>query len=107
MSRIGSPLPKSVVYRRRWQGATTRNSWRYSEEEQRSQRRRDAPELVTDFRFGTLGAERDFHLIAFEVGHRLDRDGPSDQSLEPLDAAALLGGQEGRDFRVHAEGDAG
>jgi len=29
----------------RLQGATTRNSWRYSEEEQRSQRRRDAPEF--------------------------------------------------------------
>src|SRR5436309_14690185 len=45
VSRTRSPLPKSGVGRRRWQGATTRNSWRYSEEEQRSQRRRDAPEF--------------------------------------------------------------
>src|SRR5207244_5462971 len=45
VSRTRSPLPKSGVDRRRWQGATTRNSWRYSEEEQRSQRRRDAPEF--------------------------------------------------------------
>src|SRR5438046_5839431 len=45
VSRSRSPLPKSGVDRRRWQGATTRNSWRYSEEEQRSQRRRDAPEF--------------------------------------------------------------
>src|SRR5438128_9965079 len=45
VSRTRSPLPKSGVTRRRWQGATTRNSWRYSEEEQRSQRRRDAPEF--------------------------------------------------------------
>src|SRR5438128_6611495 len=45
VSRTRSPLPKSGVDRRRWQGATTRNSWRYSEEEQRSQRRRAAPEF--------------------------------------------------------------
>src|SRR5437762_775422 len=45
VSRTRSPLPKSGVDRRRWQGATTRNSWRYSEEEQRSQRRRGAPEF--------------------------------------------------------------
>src|SRR5438445_1815873 len=44
-SRTRSPLPKAVADRRRWQGATTRNSWRYSEEEQRSQRRRDAREF--------------------------------------------------------------
>ena len=44
VSRTRSPLPKAVADRRRWQGATTRNSWRYSEEEQRSQRRRDAAE---------------------------------------------------------------
>src|SRR5947207_3014563 len=45
VSRTRSPLPESGVDRRRWQGATTRNSWRYSEEEQRSQRRRDVPEF--------------------------------------------------------------
>src|SRR5213078_3422266 len=50
VSRTRSPLPKSGVDRRRWQGATTRNSWRYSEEEQRSQRRRDAAELGDGFR---------------------------------------------------------
>src|SRR5438445_10917142 len=49
-SRTRSPLPKAVADRRRWQGATTRNSWRYSEEEQRSQRRRDAAELGDGFR---------------------------------------------------------
>src|SRR5436853_5584051 len=49
-SRTRSPLPKSEADRRRWQGATTRNSWRYSEEEQRSQRRRDAAELGDGFR---------------------------------------------------------
>src|SRR5439155_20988391 len=50
VSRTRNPWPKSVADRRRWQGGTTRNSWRYSEEEQRSQRRRDAAELGDGFR---------------------------------------------------------
>src|SRR5882724_10052604 len=61
VSRTRSPLPKLGVDRRRWEGATTRNSWRYSEEEQRSQRRRAAPEFgdglrVRDTRFDSVRA---------------------------------------------------
>src|SRR5213592_4741525 len=62
VSRTRSPLPKSGVDRRRWQGATTRNSWRYSEEEQRSQRRRDAPEFGDGLRI------RDTRTARLDVG---------------------------------------
>src|SRR5204863_10133771 len=55
--RTRSPLPKSGVDRRRWQGATTRNSWRYSEEEQRRQRRRDAPEFGDGLRVRDTSGE--------------------------------------------------
>src|SRR6266446_10818113 len=70
VSRTRSPLPKSGVTRRRWQGATTRNSWRYSEEEQRSQRRRDAPEFGDGLRVRDTGSFAAAICTLFRGPHR-------------------------------------
>src|SRR5207248_2450419 len=64
----------------RWQGATMRNSWRYCEEEQRSQRRRDTAEFgdglpIRDTRTPTdSDASVSFSLKARKAGKDADGD---------------------------------
>jgi len=55
-SRVGSPLAIPVSHRRGWQGGPTTEYREYSEEVQRSQRRRGPAEWSTNFWLGTRSA---------------------------------------------------